>query len=309
VLDAGGEALEGLLPAKVGGHVGVGVVALAGALAELAGGLPAQAAQLDGAGIDGEVAVEAVGGRVAGVVEGEALPEAGAVGAGEDRVLVGVPLGEELGDDDARARGFGGEGVAVGVPAHVGGALAGEGAGEAEGQVAQGRHLGVEDHRRGLLAGRGVGGTQAHVARGRRVADPRVDDVDEGGDRLEGVGVEHPGDDQHRRVVDEADLLAVLDDRVDLRVVEVRQREQVLALAGVEVDAAAQQLDEGVEGVARDVARGVELEEVVLVVDVDEGLVLGRPRDAGAEQGGEAEQRDQGAARRRAHRRQGAGGA
>ena len=91
--------------------------------------------------------------------------------------------------------------------------------------------------------------------------------------------------------MDEADLLAVLDDRVDLRVVEVRQREQVLALAGVEVDAAAQQLDEGVEGVARDVARGVELEEVVLVVDVDEGLVLGRPRDAGAEQGGEAEQR------------------
>jgi hypothetical protein len=51
-------------------------------------------------------------------------------------------------------------------------------------------------------------------------------------------------------------------------------------LALVEVDAAAQELDQGVEGLSGDVAGGVELDEVVLVVDVDEDLVLGGARRA-----------------------------
>jgi hypothetical protein len=86
---------------------------------------------------------------------------------------------------------------------------------------------------------------------------------------------------------DEADLDAVAQERVDVGVAEVRQGEEVVARGLVEVDAAAQELDQGVEGLGGDVAGGVELDEVVLVVDVDEGLVLGGAGAGGQQCAGE----------------------
>jgi hypothetical protein len=137
------------------------------------------------------------------------------------------------------------------------------------------------------LVADGGGGAQADLAGGGGVAAAWLDDVDEGGDRLEGVGVEDPGLDEHGGVADEADLDAVAQERVDVGVAEVRQGEEVVARGLVEVDAAAQELDQGVEGLGRDVAGGVELDEVVLVVDVDEGLVLGGAGEGGQQCAGE----------------------
>jgi hypothetical protein len=269
VFGPGRHAHQGLAPAEVGRHVGVGPLAhrrdLAGRALALARERLVERQLV--------VEVQAVGRVVAGVVEGQALAEADAVAAGDRRQLLVLVAHEHLGHVQLQALRLGQQRVAVGVVHDLAQAVSRHRGRRAGADVAKRAQPGPHPDRRQGPVGHGGAGRGADPAVGLAGPPGRRAQHQERGDRQQLLLGQGPGRDQVGRVADEALLGPVGQDGVDVGVGQVGQRVQLVAPRGGQLDATGEQRQQGVEGLLADLARGQQVVQVLLRLDRDEGLV------------------------------------
>jgi hypothetical protein len=184
------------------------------------------------------VEVEPVRRVVAAVVEHEPLREPGAIAAEDRRHLIVFPLHVRLGDVELVPGCVGDQRVAVRVVDRIADPQARRRRGDAGGEVAQRRDPRAQAERRDLVVVQRVARhPDREPVRLERVLAGRVDDQ-ERRDRQQLLRRQRARRDELRRILDvAAHLVAVRDDLVDVVVGEVRQRVELGAIGGVEIDA------------------------------------------------------------------------